>query len=136
MNRAIIRGRTLTFKRRPDSVNDTGSYSFIEDGALLVENGIIANYGLLSGTPCQLSPNDIIFRNISLRGVWLTQWLRGRDSTDQIRQSVYDELRSYIVDGRLFIKVEATYPLDQVKDAVAHAMREGRNGKVVLLPNA
>ena len=42
MNNAIIRGRTLTFKRRPDSVNDTESYNFIEDGALLVENGIIA----------------------------------------------------------------------------------------------
>ena len=26
--------------------------------------------------------------------------------------------------------------LDQVKNAVAHAMRDGRNGKVVLLPNA
>ncbi len=102
----------------------------------LTENGTIANYGLLSGSPCQLSPNEIIFRNISLRGVWLTQWLRGRDSTTEIRKTVYDELRSYIIDGRLHVKVDATYPLDQVKNAVAHAMRDGRNGKVVLLPNA
>ena len=66
----------------------------------------------------------------------MTQWLRGRDSTTEIRKTVYDELRSYIVDGRLHVKVDATYPLDQVKNAVAHAMRDGRNGKVVLLPNA
>ena len=58
MNSAIIRGRTLTFRRRPDSVNDTGSYSFIEDGALLVENGIIAKLDSFSNIMAEV-PNDI-----------------------------------------------------------------------------
>ena len=66
----------------------------------------------------------------------MTQWLRGRDSNPEIRKAVYEELRGYIVDGRLHAKVDATYPLDQVKNALAHAMQDGRNGKVVLLPNA
>jgi len=101
----------------------------------LAENAVIANYGLLSGEPCQLSPNDIIFSNISLRGVWLTMWLRGRDSTPELRAAVYDELRGYIMDGRMHAEVEATYPLAQIKQAVAHAMRQ-RNGKIVILPNA
>ena len=100
----------------------------------LEENGTIANYGLLSGEPCSLSPNDIIFRNISLTGVWLTMWLRGRGSTQEQRQSVYEELREYIIDGRMHAQVEATYNLDQIKDAVKHAMKK-RNGKIVLLPN-
>ena len=101
----------------------------------LAENAVIANYGLLSGEPCRLSPNDIIFRNISLKGVWLTMWLRGRDSTPEQRAAVYDELRGYIIEGRMRAQIEATYPLAQIKDAVAHAMRQ-RAGKIVILPNA
>ncbi len=101
----------------------------------LAENAAVANYGLLSGEPCHLSPNDIIFRNISLKGVWLTMWLRGRDSTPEQRAAVYDELRGYIIDGRLHAEVEATYPLADIKEAVAHALRQ-RAGKIVILPNA
>ena len=42
MNTSIIRGRTLTFNRRPNSSTDTESYNFIEDGALFIKNGIMA----------------------------------------------------------------------------------------------
>ena len=89
---------------------------------------------LLSGEPCQLSPSDIIFRNLSLRGVWLSMWLQGRESTPESRATVYEELRGYILDGRMHAEIEATYPLDQIKEAVAHALRP-RKGKVVILPN-
>jgi NADPH:quinone reductase-like Zn-dependent oxidoreductase len=100
----------------------------------LADNAAIANYGLLSGEPCHLSPNDIIFRNLSLRGVWLSMWLQGRESTPQSRATVYEELRGYILEGRMHAEIEATYPLDQIKEAVAHAMRP-RKGKVIILPN-
>ncbi|NNE84962.1 MAG: zinc-dependent alcohol dehydrogenase family protein [Alphaproteobacteria bacterium] len=100
----------------------------------LADNAVIANYGLLSGDPCHLSPNDIIFRNISLKGVWLTKWLQGRDSTPESRATVYEELRGYIIEGRMRAEIEATYPLEQIKEAVAHAMRP-REGKVIILPN-
>lgn len=100
----------------------------------LADNAVIANYGLLSGAPCHLSPNDIIFRNISLKGVWLSKWLQGRDSTPESRAAVYQELRGYIIEGRMRAEIEATYPLEQIKEAVAHAMRP-REGKVIILPN-
>ncbi len=100
----------------------------------LADNAVIANYGLLSGEPCHLSPNDIIFRNLSLRGVWLSMWLQGRESTPESRAAVYEELRGYILEGRMHAEIEATYPLDQIKEAVAHALRP-RRGKVVILPN-
>ena len=61
MNSAIIRGRTLTFKRRPDSLNDTGSYSFIEDGALLVENGIIAKLDSFSNIIIKTSKDITVY---------------------------------------------------------------------------
>jgi NADPH:quinone reductase-like Zn-dependent oxidoreductase len=101
----------------------------------LSDDGIIANYGLLSGSPCRLDPSDIIFRNISLKGVWLTQWLKGRNSTQDLRLKVYEELLGYIVNGRLQANIEAIYPLEDIKKAVSHAMQAGRNGKIVLKPN-
>ena len=61
MNSAIIRGRTLTFKRRPDSLNDTGSYSFIEDGALLVENGTITKLDSFSNIIVKASKGIAVY---------------------------------------------------------------------------
>lgn len=100
----------------------------------LADDGVIANYGLLSGKPCQLSPSDLIFRNISLRGVWLSMWIQ-KYSTVEERRTVYGELRDYVLDGRMQAEIEATYPIDQIKDAVAHAMRGERRGKIMILPN-
>jgi trans-2-enoyl-CoA reductase len=101
----------------------------------LTDGGTIANYGLLSKKPCQLWPDDIIFREISLVGVWLTLWLR-KYSTREERKAVYDELAGYIAEGRMHAKIEATYPIARIKNAVAHAMQGGRDGKVMILPNA
>jgi NADPH:quinone reductase-like Zn-dependent oxidoreductase len=62
-------------------------------------------------------------------------WLQGRGSTPEARAAVYEELRGYIIEGRMHAKIEATYPLNQIKEAVAHALRP-RKGKVIILPNS
>jgi NADPH:quinone reductase-like Zn-dependent oxidoreductase len=41
-----------------------------------------------------------------------------------------------MADGTLRVDVERVYPLAQVKEALAHAARPGRAGKVLLAPNA
>ncbi len=41
----ILRGRTLSFYRRPEGLHDTASYNYREDGALLIDNGIIIAAG-------------------------------------------------------------------------------------------
>jgi guanine deaminase len=41
----ILRGRTLSFHRRPESLGDTASYTYREDGALLVHGGMIIAEG-------------------------------------------------------------------------------------------
>ena len=101
----------------------------------LAEDGVIVTYGLLSGDPCVLSPNDIVFRNLKHQGIWTSKWLQGRGSTSEFRAAVYNELRDYILEGRMFANIEATYPLAEIKEAVTHAMTH-REGKVLVLPNA
>ena len=93
--------------------------------ACLVKGGTVVNYGLLSGEPCRLSPAEIIFREITLTGFWLTLWLREK-STPAERDAVYGELAGLIASGQLATKVDTTYPLSEIKAAVAHAMAAGR----------
>lgn len=95
--------------------------------------GTVVNYGLLSGQPCQISPSDIIFRDISLTGFWLYNWLTEKsDRADRVR--MYELLSDLVVKGVLHAAVEATYPLSRAREAVAHAMRENRSGKILFTP--
>jgi guanine deaminase len=45
MTAKLLRGRLLSFNREPQTIDDATSYVYIEDGGLLVENGIIIAVG-------------------------------------------------------------------------------------------
>ena len=99
-------------------------------GHCLADGGIIVNYGMLSATPCGVHPSDIIFRDVSLRGFWLSRWFL--TASPEERRRTYAELTGLVANGTIHVPVEATYPLARISDALAHAARPGRNGKVLL----
>ena len=45
MTQTLIRARLLSFHREPQTPDDTGAFTYIEDGALLVEGGMIRAMG-------------------------------------------------------------------------------------------
>lgn len=98
----------------------------------LAEGGVVVNYGMLSGQPCAMPPGDVVFRDISLRGFWLARWFVTAGA-DEMRK-VYGELTKLIAAGTIHVAVEATYPLERIKDALAHAARSGRKGKILITP--
>jgi NADPH:quinone reductase-like Zn-dependent oxidoreductase len=98
----------------------------------LAEGGTLLNYGAMSGEPCQISPASFIFRDITLRGFWLSQWFR--TATPQRRAEVFGEIGALIASGQLHAPVQATYPLSAIKQAVAAAAAGEREGKILLLP--
>ena len=49
--------------------------------------------------------------------------------------ALYDELAGRVADGSLKVEVEATYPIEDIGQALAHAGREARGGKVLVTPN-
>ena len=102
-------------------------------GGALSEGGTVVNYGLLSGKPCQLTPELVVFQGITLTGFWLAKLL-GTMKTDEL-QKLYVELASQITNGNLYTPVESAYRLDQLSDALKHAYLAERNGKVLLMPN-
>ena len=102
-------------------------------GGALSEGGTVVNYGLLSGKPCQLTPEMVVFQGITLTGFWLAKLL-GTMKPEEL-QKLYVELASQITNGNLYTPVESAYRLDQLSDALKHAYQTERNGKVLLMPN-
>ncbi len=97
------------------------------------EGGTVVNYGLLSGKPCEINAFNFVFRGITLTGFWLAKRMRSM-RFDQI-QAMYEQLAQRLMDGTIRVDIEATYTLENISDALAHAKREGRSGKVQLRPN-
>ena len=99
----------------------------------LCEGGTIVSYGLLSGKPCTVDPYQVVFRQITLTGFWLVNYLGAMSEQEKI--SLYGGLTDSLVDGALCVSVEAVYPLDEIQTALAHAAKDGRGGKVLVAPN-
>ncbi|TXH82067.1 MAG: guanine deaminase, partial [Rhizobium sp.] len=53
----LLRGRLLSFKRLPQSLDDTASYAYESDGGLLIENGMIVATGPYADIKAQ-APED------------------------------------------------------------------------------
>ena len=99
----------------------------------VAESGTVVNYGLLSGEPCQIDAFNFVFRDIKLVGFWLAKIMRGL-GLDEIR-AMYEKLSARLIDGNIHVEIEASYSLEKISDAMAHAKREKRAGKVQLRPN-
>jgi NADPH:quinone reductase-like Zn-dependent oxidoreductase len=115
------------------AIDAIGGEAVMRLAACLAEGGTVVNYGLLSGRPCMLGADQTIFRSITLTGFWLQKALTAMARPDLVK--LYHDLAKWVADGTLRVEVEATYPIEQIKQALAHAGREGRSGKILVTPN-
>ena len=97
----------------------------------LADSSLLVVYGLLSGQPCEVPAHDLVFRNLRVQGFWLANWFANAENRSFTR-SLYPELVAMVQAGTLKMDVEAVYPLEKVHEALAHAGRSGRSGKVLL----
>ena len=100
----------------------------------VAEGGTLVNYGLMSGEDCVVSPRSFIFRDVTLRGFWLALWFR--KATPQQQMAMFGEIGKLIATGQLKARIQATYDLPQIKDAVAAAAAGERDGKILIVPKA
>ena len=96
----------------------------------LSDGGTVVNYGLLSGEPCMVDGRETVFRDVRLQGFWLRKWYV--DTPPAQIADLYRELTAKVADGTLAVEVEAVYPIRKIKEAVAHAARGGRSGKILV----
>ena len=87
----------------------------------LSPHGTLVSYAAMSEAPMSISPLDVIFKPITMRGFWLGHPESAAKSAPAIAQAA-----EMIASGRVHIPVAATYVLSSIKDAVAHALRGGK----------
>ena len=98
----------------------------------LTQGGTLVNYGMMSGDSCVMSPSSFVFRDVTLRGFWLALWFR--KATPPQQMAVFGELAKLIATGKLKARVQATYDVSQIKEAVAAAAAGERDGKILIVP--
>lgn len=98
--------------------------------ATLARGGTVLSYGLLSGAPCRVRAEDLVFRGITLRGFWLAEWFAAASGREV--RPLYARLAEGLRAGLFHTPVEARYPLGEIAAALRHAAREGRSGKILL----
>ena len=91
--------------------------------------GVVVAYGNQSGQAPVFPPREFIFRGLQLHGFWLSRWIRSIPQPEVI--DLYQKLGAFVADGALSAAVEQVYPLEQFKEAIGHAMRPSRGGKIL-----
>ncbi len=92
----------------------------------------MVHYGAMSGKAPSLTPAALIFRNVALRGFWLVHWMNSAPRDTQL--ALMGRMAKRVADGTLHAPVDATFPLENIQEALARAMEDGRQGKVLLTP--
>lgn len=99
----------------------------------LAPGGVIVNYGLLSGKPCEITADHLVFKGLTLTGFWLAK-VASSMSYEELC-AMYQALAGRIQDGTLAVPVEGRYSLENIEEAMRRSGTYGRGGKILLRPN-
>jgi mitochondrial enoyl-[acyl-carrier protein] reductase / trans-2-enoyl-CoA reductase len=105
------------------AVDGVAGESFTTLTAALAPGGKLVTYGGTSGKPAQASPIHIIFKRITVAGLWLgyPEYVGSPRLADYSVQAA-----RMVAAGKLKVPVAGLYPLSQAKEAMAHAIKGGK----------
>src|ERR1700757_5201834 len=89
--------------------------------ATLSPHGTLVSYAAMSLGPMSISPLEVIFKPLTVRGFWVGHPESAAKSAPAVKQAA-----EMIASGRVHIPVAAIYALSSIKEAVAHAERGGK----------
>jgi len=122
----------LTGGPRPRlALNGVGGPSALNLVKALAPGGTVVTYGAMGKAPLSLPGGLLIFNDLRAAGFWVTAWYERADR--EATAAMLDELGRLLQQGALTVNIEARYPLAEAPAAVAHARRDGRRGKVLLV---
>lgn len=111
------------------ALNAVGGENALRMAKCLAAEGTVVTYGAMSLQPLTIPNGMLIFKNLKFTGFWVNKWYDG--ATPAQRKETFAPLFDMARRGLLRTKVEKAYPLSEMTQAVAHAMRDRRGGKIV-----
>ncbi len=88
-------------------------------------------YGALSLEGCLADPRSLIFERKSVRGFWLSDWLRSQGALEKFRASASVQK---MLGGELKTEVRARLPLERAVEGIEQYTHEMTGGKILLVP--
>jgi trans-2-enoyl-CoA reductase len=112
------------------ALNAVGGDSAARLGSSLAPGGVVVTYGAMARQPLKVPNGLLIFQDIAWRGFWVSRWYER--AGERAAGALLDELSGLAARGVITAPVEAVYPLEQIAEAIAHAQRPQRGGKILL----
>lgn len=95
--------------------------------------GTLVAYGALSGKPATLNTGMTIFKDLRLRGFWLSKWYEKADM--KAKQAAFGQIIPLIAQGVLKADIDSRFSVSDIKQAVTRSAQRARNGKVLIVPS-
>lgn len=90
-------------------------------------------YGALSGSSIAgIDPMGVIFRNKSVTGFNLNDWLANL-TTDELT-AITDKIQDLVIAGDIQTAVQGTFPLDRVVEGIRTYIKSMSAGKIIFTP--
>jgi len=127
----LARAHEITKGQAPKiAANAVGGDSAIRLMEVLAPSGTLVTYGAMSRRSVKVPNRFSIFKDLSLRGFWVTKWIEKASHAEL--HDVMRPLAEMMRTGNLTIAVDEVVPLKDFKNAIARAQTDGRTGKIVL----
>jgi NADPH:quinone reductase-like Zn-dependent oxidoreductase len=98
--------------------------------ASLANGGTMYVYGLLSLENLPLNSGLLIFKNLTVKGFWLSTWFESLSKEES--KLAFKEVLGGLASQKLAVAIEAVYDFADFKQAIAHYEKGGRQGKIIL----
>ena len=119
-------------KKAALALNAVGGDSALRQLELLDDGATQVTYGAMARRPLKIPNQFLIFRDISIRGFWLSRWLA--QATRPETAGMYQNLIDFIREEKLRQPVDRTYALRDFAHAIERVHAADRDGKVLFLP--
>lgn len=111
------------------ALNAVGGASALRLANALAPSGTLVTYGAMGRRPVEIPNGLLIFKDLRLRGFWLTRWFRQASSA--ARTEMLREIVDLAQAGKLSAHVAKSFPLAEPTAALAAAASDRREGKVI-----
>ncbi|CAK6959048.1 enoyl- reductase%2C mitochondrial [Scomber japonicus] [Scomber scombrus] len=115
------------------ALNGVGGKSATELLRHLQVGGSMVTYGGMAKQPVTVPVSALIFKDVNVRGFWVTQWKRDHSHDDRAFRAMLDELCSLIRQGKLTAPACTEVGLQQYHKALDTAMQPFTSAKQILI---
>jgi len=112
-----------------DSVGGAAASDLLD---LIGDDGLLVSFGSMTGEPMQVPSGPLIFKQITIKGFWMSKVGAAMSPADRAR--AIGELIGLVAKGDIKLPVEGVFALADITAAVKASLTPGKSGKVLLKP--